>query len=149
MVDASNVMGSRPDGWWRDREAATRRLLDELRAFAAGEDEVVVVLDAGPAELAGREGTLEVAIAPRRGRDAADDEVVRRLAADPEPRSIRVVTSDAALAARARVGSRGGRRRGVPAATGGLSERRLRLGKGGRNAGRAAIFLNIPALLLL
>ena len=99
MVDASNVIGTRPDGWWRDREGATRRLLDELRAFG---DEVVVVLDAGPRELAGREGTLEVAIAPRRGRDAADDEIVRRLASDPDPASICVVTSDRALAARAR-----------------------------------------------
>jgi predicted RNA-binding protein with PIN domain len=99
LVDASNVIGTRPDGWWRDREGATRRLLDELRGF--GED-VVVVLDAGPAELAGREGTLEVVIAPRRGRDAADDEIVRRLADDPDPESISVVTSDRALAARAR-----------------------------------------------
>jgi predicted RNA-binding protein with PIN domain len=102
MVDASNVIGARPDGWWRDREAAARRLLDALRAFAAGGEDVVVVLDAGPPEWAGREGTLEVAIAPRRGRDAADDEIARRLDADPDARSIRVVTSDAALAARAR-----------------------------------------------
>jgi uncharacterized protein YaiI (UPF0178 family) len=99
MVDASNVIGSRPDGWWRDREGATRRLIEQLRAF--GED-VTAVLDAGPAELAGREGSLEVALAPRRGRDAADDEIVRRLADDPDPASIVVVTSDAALAARAR-----------------------------------------------
>ena len=99
MVDASNVIGSRPDGWWRDREGATRRLLDQLREFAAGGDEVVVVLDAGPPELAGRDGSLEVAIATRRGRDAADDEIVRRLNTDPQ---FRVVTSDAALAARAR-----------------------------------------------
>jgi uncharacterized protein YaiI (UPF0178 family) len=96
MVDASNVIGSRPDGWWRDREGATRRLIEQLRDF--GED-VVVVLDAGPPELAGREGNVEVVIAPRRGRDAADDEIVRRLEADS---GFRVVTSDAALAARAR-----------------------------------------------
>ena len=102
MVDASNVIGARPDGWWRDREGAARRLLGDLRAFAAGGEDVTVVLDAGPPELAGRDGTLEVAIAPRRGRDAADDEIARRLAADPDPASIRVVTSDAALAARAR-----------------------------------------------
>jgi hypothetical protein len=102
MIDASNVIGSRPDGWWRDREGAARRLLDELRVFAAGGEEVTVVLDAGPPEWAGRDGPLEVAIAPRRGRDAADDEIVRRLDADPDPGSIRVVTSDAALAARAR-----------------------------------------------
>ena len=101
LIDASSVIGSRPDGWWRDRDGAVRRLLDDLRAFAKDEA-VTVVLDAGPRELAGREGALEIAIAPRRGRDAADDEIVRRLDADPDPASIRVVTSDAALAARAR-----------------------------------------------
>jgi predicted RNA-binding protein with PIN domain len=102
LVDASNVIGSRPDGWWRDREGAAERLLDALREFAAGEDEVVVVLDAGPAEWAGRSGAFEVAIAPRRGRDAADDEIARRLDADADPASVRVVTSDGALADRAR-----------------------------------------------
>jgi predicted RNA-binding protein with PIN domain len=102
LVDASNVIGSKPDGWWRDREGATKRLLDALRAFAGNEDDVVVVLDAGPAEWAGRDGPLEVAIAPRRGRDAADDEIARLLDADDDPASIRVVTSDATLADRAR-----------------------------------------------
>jgi predicted RNA-binding protein with PIN domain len=102
LVDASNVIGSRPDGWWRDREGATQRLLDALREFADGEDEVVVVLDAGPADWAGRDGAFEVAIAPRRGRDAADDEIAARLSRDPDPSSVSVVTSDAALAERAR-----------------------------------------------
>ena len=102
LVDASNVIGSKPDGWWRDRQGATARLLDALRSFAEGEDEVVVVLDAGPAESAGRSGNFEVAIAPRRGRDAADDEIARRVSADGNPPSLRVVTSDRALAARAR-----------------------------------------------
>ena len=102
MVDASNVIGSKPDGWWRDRDGATQRLLDDLRAFADGGEDVTVVLDHGRPEWEGREGRLEVAIAPRRGRDAADDEIVRRLAADPDPGSLRVVTSDAALAGRAR-----------------------------------------------
>ena len=102
LVDASNVIGSRPDGWWRDREGAAARLLEALREFARDEDEVVVVLDAGPAEWAGRDGAFEVAIAPRRGRDAADDEIARRLDVDGDPGSIRVVTSDAGLAARAR-----------------------------------------------
>jgi predicted RNA-binding protein with PIN domain len=102
LIDASNVIGSRPDGWWRDRVGATRRLLDALREFADTDEQVTVVLDAGPAEWAGRDGPLEVVIAPRRGRDAADDEIARRLGADPDPGSVRVVTSDAALAARAR-----------------------------------------------
>jgi predicted RNA-binding protein with PIN domain len=103
LVDASNVIGSKPDGWWRDRDAAARRLIDALREFAEAEGEdVTVVLDAGPSEWAGRDGPLEVAIAPRRGRDAADDEIARLLDVDPDPASIRVVTSDAELAARAR-----------------------------------------------
>ena len=102
LVDASNVIGSRPDGWWRDRAGATQRLLDALREFARGEEEVVVVLDAGPAEWAGRDGAFEVAIAPRRGRDAADDEIAARLSRDSDPASVSVVTSDAGLAARAR-----------------------------------------------
>ncbi len=103
LVDASNVVGSKPDGWWRDRDGAARRLIDALREFAEAEGEdVTVVLDAGPPEWAGRDGPLEVAIAPRRGRDAADDEIARLLDADPDPASIRVVTSDAELASRAR-----------------------------------------------
>jgi 8-oxo-dGTP diphosphatase len=35
IVDAANVMGSRPDGWWRDRAAAARRLRDQLEVLAA------------------------------------------------------------------------------------------------------------------
>jgi 8-oxo-dGTP pyrophosphatase MutT (NUDIX family) len=35
VVDAANVVGSRPDGWWRDRVGATRRLLGELAPLAA------------------------------------------------------------------------------------------------------------------
>jgi predicted RNA-binding protein with PIN domain len=99
VVDAMNVIGTRPDGWWRDRDAAVRRLLAALREFG---EPVTVVLDAGPADLAGRDGALEVVIAPRRGRDAADDEIARLVAADDDPGSLRVVTSDGALSARVR-----------------------------------------------
>jgi 8-oxo-dGTP diphosphatase len=35
VVDIANVMGSRPDGWWRDRPAAAVRLHTELAALAA------------------------------------------------------------------------------------------------------------------
>jgi uncharacterized protein YaiI (UPF0178 family) len=101
LVDASNVIGSRPDGWWRDRDGATRQLLDRLDALAASEP-VTVVLDAGDPSLAHRDGPLEVVIASRRGRDAADDEIVRRLEGDPDPAAWRVVTSDAELARRVR-----------------------------------------------
>jgi predicted RNA-binding protein with PIN domain len=100
FVDAANVIGSRPDGWWRDRPGATRRLIDAVKAWASAEDvRVTVVLDAGPGELARSDGAVDVVIAPRRGRDAADDEIARLIAGRTDAR---VVTSDAGLAARAR-----------------------------------------------
>src|SRR5215469_7462302 len=36
IVDGANVMGSRPDGWWRDRAGAARRLRDQLVVLRAG-----------------------------------------------------------------------------------------------------------------
>ena len=102
-VDASNVIGSRPDGWWRDRVGATKRLLDAARAYTQRTgDDLVVVLDAGPRELAGQEPGMTVALAPRPGRDAADEEIARRLADEPDPAAVGVATSDRALAERAR-----------------------------------------------
>jgi uncharacterized protein YaiI (UPF0178 family) len=98
VIDANNVIGSRPHGWWRDRPAAARRLIDEIREWA--QEPVVIVLDAGPDDLLGSASGVEVVRAPRAGRDAADDEIVRLLAASDEP-SI-VATSDAKLAERAR-----------------------------------------------
>jgi len=101
IIDGNNVMGSRPDGWWRDRPRAMQRLVSELDAFAvASGEEVLVVFDGGPREL--RADRVEVAFARRSGRDAADDEIVRRAAEDPEPDALTVVTSDRALAGRAR-----------------------------------------------
>jgi predicted RNA-binding protein with PIN domain len=103
FVDAANVIGSRPDGWWRDREGATKRLLEAARAHAQRTgDDLVVVLDAGPRELAGEEPGMTVALAPRPGRDAADDEIARRLSDEPDPGAVGVATSDRALAERAR-----------------------------------------------
>jgi predicted RNA-binding protein with PIN domain len=103
LVDASNVIGSVPDGWWKDREGATRRLLGALREYARRTgDELVVVLDAGPAELEGSEGGVTVVRAPRRGRDAADEEIARRLGEDPQRHEVHVATSDRALAEQVR-----------------------------------------------
>ncbi len=46
VVDGNNVLGSRPDGWWRDRPGATRRLVAELQELAARTgDRVTVVFD--------------------------------------------------------------------------------------------------------
>jgi len=99
VVDASNVIGSRPDGWWRDRPGAARRLvaaLDEL-AERTG-DEVIAVLDGGEPPPAER---IEVLVAGRRGPNAADDAIVELLEARGGE-GVRVVTSDAELARRVR-----------------------------------------------
>jgi predicted RNA-binding protein with PIN domain len=103
IVDAMNVIGSRPDGWWRDRKGAVRRFVERLQGFAKESgDEITVVIDGRP--LSGlaegvRDG-LRVAYARRSGRDAADDRIVEIVAEDREPTSLRVVTSDRGLATR-------------------------------------------------
>jgi predicted RNA-binding protein with PIN domain len=103
FVDASNVIGSRPDGWWRDRAGAARRLVDDVGAWSAAENvPVTVVLDAGPDDLLGATGTVEVVRAPRPGHNAADDEIVRLLSTADDPSEAIVATSDADLAARVR-----------------------------------------------
>ncbi len=100
IVDGMNVIGSRPTGWWRDRDRAKRELIATLQDFVAASDaSVTVVLDGRP--LHGLpEGThegLDVLYAPRRGRDAADDRIVELVEVDDEPASLVVVTSDRAL----------------------------------------------------
>jgi predicted RNA-binding protein with PIN domain len=109
VVDGNNVMGSRPDGWWRDRPAAVRRLVAQLGNWAARADrDVLVVFDgpppAEPAEPAepAAPARVEVRFARRRGPDAADDDIAAFVAADSAPARLRAVTSDAALARRVR-----------------------------------------------
>lgn len=95
-----NVIGSRPDGWWKDRDAAMRRLVGELELWAEShDDEVTVVFDRAPRPPVVSD-LIEVADARRRGPDAADDEIVRRLGAADDPDSWTVVTSDKRLAGR-------------------------------------------------
>jgi hypothetical protein len=97
IVDGMNVVGSRPDGWWRDRRGAMERLVRELEAL---EGEVRVVFDGRPFEI--ESDRVDVAFASRRGPDAADDDIASRVAEDPDPSSLTVVTSDADLERRAR-----------------------------------------------
>ena len=107
-MDGMNVIGSRPDGWWRDLDGAVVRLARALAAWqAAGGDDVTVVFDGdAPAGLAGVDlGGRAVAFAGR-GR-AADDEIVRRVGIDPAARAVRVVTSDRPLAERVRAAGAG------------------------------------------
>ena len=102
VVDGMNVIGSRPDGWWRDRDGAARRLLADLQALT--DDDLTLVLDGRPLDDV-PEGThdgVEVLYARRSGRDAGDDRIVETVGAASDPTTIVVVTSDRALAARVR-----------------------------------------------
>ena len=100
LVDGMNVIGSRPDGWWRDRTGAMRALAVQLDRFARDRGEgVTVVFDGRPR---GIEARVEVRFAPAGGRNAADDEIARMVAVDDAPGDLLVVTSDADLAARVR-----------------------------------------------
>jgi predicted RNA-binding protein with PIN domain len=105
VVDGNNVFGSRPDGWWRDRDGAARRLVAELRALAARTgDHVTVVFDGRPVPGldANEDHAVEVLYARRSGSNAADDRIVELLREEPDPSAVVVVTSDRELARRAR-----------------------------------------------
>ena len=97
LVDGNNVFGSRPDGWWNDPQAAKRRLTQRVAEWCRTHDDpVILVFDApvaaGTLELAG--GNLRIVVAGRRGRDAADDEIVDLAQGIDAPC---VVTSDRGL----------------------------------------------------
>ena len=99
MVDGANVVGSRPDGWWRDRAgAATRlaeRLVAALDAGALDTDRVQLVLEgAARAAVVPDHPHLTVVRAPADG-DSAIVELAAALHGD-----VTVVTADRGLRAR-------------------------------------------------
>jgi len=93
-----NVIGSRPDGWWRDRHAAMVRLVDLLERWAADSGEDVTVVFEQPPRPPITSSVIDVAHARRAGANSADDEIVRRIAAAGDASDVRVVTSDGWLA---------------------------------------------------
>jgi predicted RNA-binding protein with PIN domain len=103
LVDGMNVIGTRPDNWWKDRHGAMTRLVDTLERWVAHSGEDVTVVFEQPPRPPITSTVIDVAHAPRPRANSADDEIVRRLEADEAPGSIRVVTSDNWLADRARL----------------------------------------------
>jgi uncharacterized protein YaiI (UPF0178 family) len=102
VVDAMNVIGSRPDGWWRDRAGAIERLIRQVdRRAEEREERVTVMLEHEPREeiTAAR---VEVAWASAGGRDAADREILARLPGWLADDEVVVVTSDRDLREKAR-----------------------------------------------
>ena len=91
VIDGNNVMGSRPDGWWRDRRDGMQRLVNELDDLAERTgDAIEVVFD-------GREQPLQAVRVRLAFAGHADDLVAERAAPGTT-----VVTSDAELTDRVR-----------------------------------------------
>jgi hypothetical protein len=101
LIDAANVIGSRPNGWWRDRPSAARQLTRRVRQAATEgklPGRVVVVLE-GQSKQGVEPGLadgVEVVHAPGHG----DDTLVALAAASDEP--VTLVSADRGLADRAR-----------------------------------------------
>jgi len=86
VVDAANVIGARPDGWWRDRAAAVQRLLAALSEAACEDEREVVVVLEGAARQGAGVGTVDgvrVVHAPRSGDDEIVDVVATASGSDP------------------------------------------------------------------
>ncbi|MEH0574929.1 NTP pyrophosphohydrolase [Streptomyces sp. B21-108] len=95
IVDAANVVGSVPDGWWRDRRGAAERLRDRLAAVGlpghSGPEEIVLVVE-GAAR--GVEPVPGVRVEAASG--SGDDRIVE-LVTEAGGRSRLVVTADREL----------------------------------------------------
>lgn len=112
VVDAANVVGSRPDGWWKDRAGAAARLRDELALLArcgvpAGHDALpgwgqfgwwphVTLVVEGAARSTDPVDGVEVVSAPRDGDSAIVDEV-ERIRGECADDHVVVVTADRQL----------------------------------------------------
>ncbi len=98
IVDGANGVGSRPDGWWRDRAGAARRLHEQLLTAALPCDEVVLVLEgiARRGIPAGQDGRLHTVHAPGSGDDAIVEAVTAQVDVG-DGRGVTVVTADRAL----------------------------------------------------
>jgi hypothetical protein len=102
IIDAANVVGSVPDGWWKDRAAATERLRDKLATLPTQgvgtlqpPVDVVMVVE-GKARNITPSATIRVVPAPASGDDTIVD-LVRTSCTD---RPCVVVTADRGLRTR-------------------------------------------------
>lgn len=96
IVDGMNLIGSRPDGWWRDRTGAQQRLVAELAGLARRAGDTVEVVFDGRAREPSDVPEVRVTYAPG-GPNAADRVIAATVRALEEPAGTTVVTSDADL----------------------------------------------------
>jgi hypothetical protein len=107
LVDVANTVGSRPDGWWRDRAGATARLLDRLAGLLGraltGPDGVPVPVVALVAVVEGRARDVAAPAGVRVVRaEGSGDDALAAVAADlaEGDDDLLVVTADRGLRAR-------------------------------------------------
>jgi hypothetical protein len=100
IVDGANVVGSVPDGWWRDRPAAAIRLRDRLAAVASegltdipGPVEVTLVVEGKARDIPQTDNGVRVERAPGSG----DDKITDLVRGADRDRRIVVVTADREL----------------------------------------------------
>jgi len=103
VVDGANVVGSVPDGWWRDRPGAAARLRDALATVIAdglpdlpGPVEVALVVEGKARDVPQTSNGVRVLSAPASGDDTIAD-LVRDSAAT---RPVVVITADRGLRSR-------------------------------------------------
>ena len=102
FVDGNNVMGSRPDGWWRDRAEAARRLVAEIIPLALGHGGAWTIVFDGqePPAMPPSPECLTVIHTGHRRRDGADDRIVELVHEQPDRAASLVYTSDAKVRTR-------------------------------------------------
>ncbi|MBM2619949.1 hypothetical protein JIG36_30995 [Actinoplanes sp. LDG1-06] len=100
IVDGANVVGSVPDGWWRDRAAAAVRLRDALAPVLVrglpdlpGPVAVVLVVEGQAKRVEAVEGGVEVVSSPGSG----DDTIAELASREAGDRRVVVITADRGL----------------------------------------------------
>ncbi|MFI8367697.1 NTP pyrophosphohydrolase [Streptomyces sp. NPDC085466] len=121
VVDGANVVGSVPDGWWRDRRGAAERLRDRLAAVGGPADgpwpgpyEIVLVVEGRARGVASVPGVrVEEA-------EGSGDDLIAELARNADGRPCLVITADRELRRRVEeTGARCAGPRSLPRTTGG------------------------------
>ncbi len=100
LIDAANVIGSRPTGWWKDRPGAARAFVERVRVAAkngALGDPVVVVVE-GKAREGVDPGTAD-GVTVLHASGSGDDTLVAVIAGTTDP--VTLVSADRALGRRA------------------------------------------------
>lgn len=103
IVDVANVVGSRPDGWWRDPVAGTRRLIELADRLPRQEESLVLVLE-GEARRAAAEVDCSCGVRVLHAPGSGDDRIVTLISETVcagDARQITVVTADRLLRLRA------------------------------------------------